>query len=608
MQTIRCNLAVAMWLLALAAQASVQAESPQATPLGVRQDSVKQMVEEMKQKFVQLYQALRLAEPDQAARLELALEQIGDAQIVERMQQITAQLDAERLDAAAQEQAELVVQLRQIIRLLTDEDELDKLLREIRELEKWKRQINRIIREETDLRNQSDRLTDKDKTLAGLDQKLAVLKDLIRQQDRVTQSTAQAAAQGAHKLSRIADEQRRVRQATEALTKSLQPPGPDGQSPDPSAPQEDQGQQGRANQSLQKASQEQRSAESDMAEGKGNAAQSHAGNALKKLKQALKELEAERQRIAELPPEHFEELAKQQDQTGDETAKLAQEMAKGGQQGEQGEQGQQDVASARQSMEKASGQLRGRSPDGAKQNQQQAINQLQQAREKIEEKLAQLREEMQQEMLAALEQRFAEMLRRQREVTLATADMHHVRTEASDTPKPLTRAQRLLCAGLAEEEQVLASLAEKALQIIIEDGTTVIFPTIVEQLQQDLQTASGFLAREKTGPYTRQLQRQIEQMLEDLIEALKQAQQQQQQQTQQQPQQQQEQPPLPLVPESAELKLLRAAQIRVNRRTAGFDRSRPQGELDDLMIQEVQRIRDRQEQVRTMAEDMYDLE
>jgi hypothetical protein len=66
-----------------------------------------------------------------------------------------------------------------------------------------------------------------------------------------------------------------------------------------------------------------------------------------------------------------------------------------------------------------------------------------------------------------------------------------------------------------------------------------------------------------------------------------------------------EQPPPPLVPESAELKLLKSAQLRVNRRTQSFDKAKP-AELNAPLVREVQRIADRQEEVRQMAEDIYE--
>jgi len=96
------------------------------------------------------------------------------------------------------------------------------------------------------------------------------------------------------------------------------------------------------------------------------------------------------------------------------------------------------------------------------------------------------------------------------------------------------------------------------------------------------------------------MQKEIETTLEELIEALKQA------------QQQKEgggggggggggDPPL--LPNSAELKLLRAAQMRVNRRTQAFDASRPgTGDLDGTQKNEVQNIANRQSEIAEMTQ------
>jgi exonuclease VII large subunit len=161
---------------------------------------------------------------------------------------------------------------------------------------------------------------------------------------------------------------------------------------------------------------------------------------------------------------------------------------------------------------------------------------------------------------------------------------------------------------MAKEERALAEMARRTLDIIKEDGTTVVFPRIVEQLEQDLQTVARFLDGQNTGSYTQDLQKEIEKTLEELIEALEKAREQQEQQGQQQQGEQSEMdPPLPpLVPNSAELKLLKSAQLRVNRRTASFDKVRPEGNLQGTMRREIHRIADRQEDVRQMAEDMVE--
>ena len=104
----------------------------------------------------------------------------------------------------------------------------------------------------------------------------------------------------------------------------------------------------------------------------------------------------------------------------------------------------------------------------------------------------------------------------------------------------------------------------------------------------------------RTDAYTQSQQKEIELTLEELIEALQQA------------QKQKEgsggggggggggDPPL--LPGSAELKLLRAAQLRINRRTVAFDTARtPMGELDEVMKQEITNLSQRQAEIGDMT-------
>ncbi|MCG8583964.1 MAG: hypothetical protein MI757_04540, partial [Pirellulales bacterium] len=65
--------------------------------------------------------------------------------------------------------------------------------------------------------------------------------------------------------------------------------------------------------------------------------------------------------------------------------------------------------------------------------------------------------------------------------------------------------------------------------------------------------------------------------------------------------------PPPLLPPSAELKLLKAAQLRVNRRTEQFDVVRPEdADLDDVLRKEIHNIAGRQEDVATMTEEIVE--
>jgi hypothetical protein len=62
----------------------------------------------------------------------------------------------------------------------------------------------------------------------------------------------------------------------------------------------------------------------------------------------------------------------------------------------------------------------------------------------------------------------------------------------------------------------------------------------------------------------------------------------------------------PLLPTSAELKLLRSAQLRVNRRTKSFDDVRPAGELDEVLREEVVKISKHQDKVAAMTRAMIE--
>src|SRR4029453_11139640 len=244
------------------------------------------------------------------------------------------------------------------------------------------------------------------------------------------------------------------------------------------------------------------------------AAQQDEQTALANLERALAELKREQSRIASLPPEAFEKMAKKQDDIGNQTAKLEQKMQEagkgggqsgGGQSGGEGgggkpQPGQQKGAKAQKSMQQASGGLRKQDPNDASRQQGKAIKELEEALQEIEERLAQLREETQLEKLARLEARFREMLSVQQRISAQTIFFDKKKRESGGN---LTRPDRLAVGALGGDEsrmeavldpmtkQVkqpmgLAGHAQQALDVIIDDGTSVVFPDVVEHLRDVL--------------------------------------------------------------------------------------------------------------------------
>lgn len=623
------------------------------SPLGVRQQRVERMMEELERKFRTLRQSIEKNEPDRAKRLEETYNKAKELLIQQRMGDITKLLDQARLDTATDGQKAVLADIRTLLEILLDEkSEREKAREEFERLSQWKKDIENLITQERGEKRQSDKVADKEKSLADLQAKIQALERAIAAQKDVIAATEAARTEGIQGLGKITGQQAAAREQAEAVANQIakdagdakgpfdpepaapkpepkpapnpdDPPAetpeavPDSPSPANNRPAEP------GERPLKQAVENQKSAEGSLQKGKGKAAQQDEQTALANLEKALAEMKNEHSRIASLPPEAFEQMAKKQDDISNQTAKLEQKMqeagqAGGGQSGEgagggKPQPGQQKVQQAQKAMQQASGGLRKQDPTDASRQQGKAIKELEDALQEIEERLAQLREETQLEKLAKLEARFREMLSVQQRISAQTQALDKKRT---DNGGNLTRPDRLAVAALGGDEsrmdavldpmtrQVklpmgLAGHAQQALDLIIDDGTSVVFPDVVEQLRDDLIGVGKLLSENsRTDQFTQSLQKEIETTLEELIEALQQA------------QSQKEggggggggggEPPL--LPNSAELKLLRSAQLRINRRTVAIDAARPtQGPLDETLKDEALTIATRQSEIAEMT-------
>ena len=642
-------------------------ESKRPSGLGVRQARVERMMEDVERKFKELSQTLQEAEPERAKRLIETLHQSKEMLIQKRMSQIAGMLDGQKLETATEEQKEILTDIRQLIQLLLDEQDKD-TKDEADRLEKWRQSLKKIIEEQKEQMREADKIANKDDTLDDLDSQIRAVEDLIEKQTKVNEDMKKARKEGVQAYRPVADAQHEVRKETEKVAEAIgraagQETPSSGAEGDPKEGKEGAGKEGSSKegeskegagkkgeskegsgkegeskegsegspsssgaesqsasqsgskpsepgqQKLQQATKKQQSAENNLQEGKGKSAQGDGEKALEDLKAALDDLKKEQRRIASLPPEAFDKMADKQDKTQQKTASLDKEMdeaakkaggegsGSSGSQGGKKTPGQKQIQQAQKNMKQASGDLRKQDPEGAARQQDEAVRQLEKALKEIEERLAQLREETQEEKLARLEARFVEMLARQEVVTAETRVLDKKKQDDGN----LRRADRLAIAKLALEERELSAMAQEALEILFEDGTSVVFPSIVEGLRDDLTSVANMLEGQKTGDYTQYLQSEVETTLKELIEALK---------------KQQKQGggggggggncEPPLLPNSAELKLLRAAQLRVNRRTKAFDANRSEGTLDELMKKEVSDIGLRQLDIAIMTEQIIE--
>jgi hypothetical protein len=274
----------------------------------------------------------------------------------------------------------------------------------------------------------------------------------------------------------------------------------------------------------------------------------------------------------------------------------------GGQQGSGQQQDQnparQRLDAARQRMIEAQQQLEEAQREGAVERQEEAIRELQQAKAELEEILRQLREEEIMRMLAMLEARFRKMLDIQREVYDGTVRLDKV-PESQRSHNHEIEASRL--SGL--ETQIIIE-CDKVLLVLAEDGTAVAFPEAVEQAREDMRQVELRLAQVQVGQITQEIEEDIIAALEEMIDALKKA---QKEMEDGRPGRQSSGAPSDpaLIDMLAELKMIRALQMRVNRRTQRYSKL-IQGEQADNaeLIEAIRELAQREERIRRVTRDL----
>ena len=300
--------------------------------------------------------------------------------------------------------------------------------------------------------------------------------------------------------------------------------------------------------------------------------------ALEAMRREQEELKKLTRKLAEAA--RNADLARQkqaQQATAEQTKRLAEKMGKADSQGNP-TPGQKDVSSAAGAMEKASSSLGKGDPSSANVSQRQALEHLKQAAEKLKRALEKEKESAQQEALTRIQDMLQKVLDKQRGITKETLTVYKQRVG----PQKYNRAEILKLAKLSDGEGDLAKQVDKILQLLRAEGTTTVFPAVLEEIAGDLRNVQNLLAGRKAGPITQSLQKGIENNLEELIKALKKESRRRKKKRggrsggggggggggKQ-----------PLVPPVAELKMLRALQVQINKRTIMLDAAKQKGEL-----------------------------
>jgi hypothetical protein len=148
--------------------------------------------------------------------------------------------------------------------------------------------------------------------------------------------------------------------------------------------------------------------------------------------------------------------------------------------------------------------------------------------------------------------------------------------------------------------------------LLRDEGSSIAFPESVEQMRDDAQEVAERLAKLDVGPITQSAEEAVIDALREMIAALQQAQEdleKRQQQSQQQATAT-EAGDVPLVDQLAELRMIRALQMRVNTRTQRCakllpDQDDPTGQVTDADLLEVlQNLSARQKRIFEVTRDI----
>jgi hypothetical protein len=418
-----------------ASTASAQQPGPP-NSLAARQKQIVERVTRLESIMLSLSTSLAAAEPEKAERIRDAIDHAGKRRIRERVEQIATQLAQSKLGDAERSQQALIVDLDELLRLLTSPSaDIDARRAERRRLEALKRSIRKLVEEQTS--------------------------NLYR---------AQHAAQ-------------RYEAAEPSNETSPNDPADN----------------------LRTLEQEQRETQRKAAEA------------------------ARQARGPARPPE------------------------------EPARPGAEPMEKAVESMRQAAEKLGEAQPRDALVPEQQAVEHLGTALEELEDALRQVRKEEVEETLAALEARLAAMVAAEKQVRDSLTPL------ADPLPTPTSRTDQLrLDEAIAKQELALGE-CDAAVRVLADEGSTVLVPELLRQIAADMRIIRASLGRNEAGSATRGLVGDVIAALEEMRAAVEKRRSEASPPPAEpgQPAPQPGPETQPLLPKSAELKMMRSAQVRI---------------------------------------------
>ena len=524
-----------------------------ATTLGTRQRDLADKYQQLELLMLKMAEFDANSNPRRSTLLKQALSRSKDNEISGQMLELVNRLQARDFKTATEGQAKVTTELSAILDLLLSENRSDRLKDEQERVRKYIKELERVLRQQRSVQGRTE---------GGSD----------------SRRLAQDQGNVADRAKQLSDEIKENEQTSEPKSENNAESSPNTSEGQPSEGQPSEGRPSEGQPSEGQPSEGQPS-EGQPSEGQPSEGQPSEG-------QPSEGQPSEGQPSEGQPSEG--QPSEGQPQPADPSFP-----------------GQQQIQQAEQKMREAQERLEKAENQQAVEPQQKARELLEQAKAQLEEILRQMREEEIERTLAMLEGRFRRMLEMQIRVYEDTQQL-------AELPREEKTGQLVVQAGkLSQTERVILADTDKALLLLREEGSSIAFPEAVEQMREDIEQVVERLGQAKVDILTIGLEEDIIAALEEIVEALQKAQQEAEQRRQQPTPSQPSSPQdMPLVDAIAELKMIRALQMRVNRRTDTYakiltDPEHEVGQATDAdVVNSLQALAGREERIRQITRDI----
>lgn len=553
--------------------------------LNERQAALGAQIQQLRTRMTQLAAFLAETEPGQAERLRDAIALINEQRLELRSKEVAELLAAQRFGDAEHAQAKLAADLQRVLETLTTiGGDLDRLREEREALEAFRKQLAELRAAQSEARERAARSAARAAQADALQASAAALRALADEQQALreaeTESGRTAETQAAQRELAARATDRAEALATEAqsaesleqaaaLERAAEAAGDAHEAMQTAAASESAGPDERADAGSNDSSKPTEPAEI--------AAEQAAAEA--SLRRAADELEVEAERLTEQAD--IRKIARLQRDLEEQAAQIRGAMEPGVA-GKRPTPGQNSLERAGEPMRAAAESLEEDAPEAGAAEQEKALRELDRALDELDDALRQVRREEREEVLAALETRLKAVLAQEQAVQAALE-------EIGDAPAATWGLATEQSFGAAMETHASATEeAGRVHRLLIDEGTSVVVPELLGQVVREMQRVRLALQQRRTTAATRRQLSAIIAELKALIAAIEVQRAAEQQQPSGSGQSGVSDELPPLMPNSAELKLLRSAQQRINDQTTALAEAQDAPESESAGLAERQ--------------------